>query len=285
MNYRHIILGGTGHIGTALANKLVNARESVMVIGHDPKKAADWTNKGAGFETADILDSGRLRELFSRGKRLFILNPPAPPSTDTVAEETKSMSAILDALEGNKLEKIVAASTYGAQPGNRIGDLGVLYQLEQGLAALQTSLAIIRSAYYMSNWAMVLATVKESGILPTLYPPCFKLPMVAPEDIGDFAAALMQNNETGLHFMEGPERYSPNDVAAAFSEALDKQVSVASAPEDGWLNTLQKTGFSAQAAEYMINMTKIILQDEYEVTDPHHGHTTLHNYIKKLVAA
>jgi hypothetical protein len=33
------------------------------------------------------------------------------------------------------LEKVVAESTGGAQPGDRIGDLNVLWELEKGLAS------------------------------------------------------------------------------------------------------------------------------------------------------
>jgi len=178
----------------------------------------------------------------------------------------------------------VAESTYGAQPGDRLGDLGVLFQLEQALALLPVPIAVIRGAYYMSNWLLSLDEVKKDGVLPTLYPADFKLPMVAPEDIGAFAAKLMLNAETGLHFIEGPERYSPNDVAAAFSEVLDKQVTVASITENGWLDTLKKQGFSGPAAEYMVNMTRITLEEKYEVTDPHRGATTLQDHIQKLVS-
>jgi hypothetical protein len=92
----------------------------------------------------------------------------------------------------------------------------------------------------------------------------------------------MLNDTTGLQFIEGPERYSPNDVAAAFSAALEKPVSVASRPENEWLETLQNTGFSKPAAEYMVNMTKITLQDNYEVIDPERGGTTLNDYICKI---
>lgn len=280
MKYKHLILGGTGHIGSELAELLIAQGEPVLIIGHDPEKAADWLKKGAAYEVADIMNTQRLHELFEQGECLFVLNPPAPISTDTVAEETKSVDAILTALNNTHLKKIVAASTYGAQSGDDIGDLGVLYHLEQGLAALhQTPVAVIRSAYYMSNWDTVAGIVQNEGILPTLYPADFKLPMVAPADISAFAAALMLNEVIGLHYIEGPERYSARDVAAVFSHALNKQVEVSSTPDDELQDSLIKAGFSKQAAQYMSNVTKIALHGDYKATDPHHGQTTLQDYI------
>ena len=48
----------------------------------------------------------------------------------------------------------------------------------------------------------------------------FKIPMAAPSDIGEFAAKLMMEpvTKTGLHYVEGPEPYSPAEVAEAFGE-------------------------------------------------------------------
>jgi hypothetical protein len=56
------------------------------------------------------------------------------------------------ALEGSGLEKVVAESTGGAQPRDRIGDLNVLWELEEGLSRQTIPAAINRAAYYMTNW-------------------------------------------------------------------------------------------------------------------------------------
>ncbi|TSJ34889.1 sugar nucleotide-binding protein, partial [Mucilaginibacter corticis] len=167
MKYKYIILGGTGHIGTALAKALEDRGERVLAAGHDE---------------VDVFDTRSLSGFFGQRERAFILNPPAPPDADTLEQETKSMLAIIAAVKNSSLEKIVAASTYGAQAGNHIGDLGVLYEMEQGLKAQQVPLAIIRSAYYMSNFDQSLNVVRETGNLPSLYPADFELPMVAPAD-------------------------------------------------------------------------------------------------------
>ena len=283
MKYQHVILGGSGHVGHSLANELINKGFSVLIIGHQPKQKKEWRKKGADYKAVDILDSVALRHLFELGERLFILNPPAPPATDTVMIESNQVKSIANALTDLQLEKIVAASTYGAKPGNNIGDLGVLYELERALALKNTPVAIIRSAYYMSNWMTVLESVKEKGILPTMYPADFELPMVSPEDIGLFTSKLMIDETIGLHFIEGPKLYSPNDVAAVFSTLLNKPVKVASIPEKDWLKSLKNVGFSEQAAEYMVNMTRSTLEDKFNVSNPEYGETTLNEYFTKFV--
>jgi len=281
----HIILGGTGHIGSALAEALIAKGEKVTIVSHDQNKREEWEQKGAEFAVVDIFDEQPLRQVFNRGERLFLLNPPAAPSTDTVAREKKSLAAILKALNGSKIKKVVAESTYGAQPGEDIGDLGVLYSMEQALGEMEVPVSIIRGAYYMSNWAASLDMVEKTGQLHTLYPAGFKLPMVAPKDIGQVAARLMLEpvDQTGLHYVEGPEEYSPGDVADAFAELLNKPVEVIQTPKSQWFASLQEAGFSEKAAQSMVAMTQITLEQHEKAEDPVRGQTTLKEFIAELL--
>lgn len=283
----YIILGGTGHVGSAVAKELLTSNKEVIIITHDENKVNDIEAMGAKAEVADITDSNRLNEIFKMGKRLFLLNPPAPPSTNTPNVERDSMQSIIAALEDSGLEKIVAESSYGAQPGKDLGDLGVLYEMEEVLKDIHIPTSIQRAAYYYSNWDSSLETAHKEGKLYSMYPPDFKLPMVAPEDLGKFAAKLLMEpvEETGLYYRTGPRDYSPNDVAAAFAEALGKPVEAVQVPEDKWESTLEGQGFSKKAANSMVNMTKVTLEQVQESApeNPERGSFTLERYIDELV--
>ena len=283
----YIILGGTGHVGSSVATALLKKDEKVTVITHDDKKVAEWEKRGAKTAVVDVLDTDKLREIFNTGTRLFLLNPPANPATDTVAEEQKTLSSILKALENSSIEKVVGESTYGAQSGEGVGDLGVLFDMEERLKEMNLSVTVIRAAYYMSNWNASLETAQKEGVVHTLYPVDFKLPMVAPKDIGEIAAKLLSEpiDESGLHYVEGPEMYSSADVADAFAGALGKPVKAVETPKDKWLPALQQVGFSEKAAKSMAAMTKVTLEEKYEKTQsPMRGETTLSQYIENLVS-
>jgi uncharacterized protein YbjT (DUF2867 family) len=284
----HIILGATGHIGSALAQLLLTQAQPVTLVLHTAKHEKEWQQRGARTVVADVHDTDTLRRIFQTGQRLFLLNPPAAPTTDTAAEERKSAASIVAALEGSGLKKIVAESTYGAQPGNQVGDLGVLYELEQALAAQPIPASIIRAAYYFSNWDSALATAQQDGNIMSLFPADFKLPMVAPADIARLAARLLTEplNHTGLHYIEGPARYSAADVAAAFADALHRPVTVEAVPRPQWPAALQQLGFSKPAAASMAAMTGITLDESYPQPEhPVRGITTLHQYISDLAQA
>lgn len=282
----YIILGATGHVGSAVAESLLQEGKKIIVITRSPDKAAAWEKRGVQAAIVDIRNSHAFNKVLQKGKRLFLLNPPAPPHTDTVEEELRSISSILQALEDSGIEKVVVESTYGAQPGRGIGDLGVLYEMEQGLQKLGIPATIIRAAYYMSNWDTSWESVVNEGKLYTFFPPTFKLPMVAPRDIGKVAARLLTEplSKTGIHYVEGPETYSATDVANAFSSALGKTIELVTIPQEQWVTTMQEAGFSQSAAASMAAMTNIVVTSNYELPQsPLRGDTTLQQYISGLV--
>lgn len=282
----YFILGANGHVGSVLARTLLGQQQPVTVMLHQPEHAAQWQQQGAQVAVADVHDVAALHQVFSPGGRLFLLNPPAAPATDTATEERRTLAAILAAIEDAGLARIVAESTYGAQPGERAGDLGVLYEMEQALAAQPVPASIIRAAYYMSNWDAALPAAKEQGQVPTLYPLDFQLPMVAPADIAQLAARLLTAStlQPGPQYMEGPSTYSPADVAQAFAAALRRPVIARETPRPQWLAALRTMGFSEPAADSFARMTALTLDGQGPRPEhPVRGTTTLWHYIEALV--
>lgn len=59
----HIILGATGHVGSAVANALLEGGEPVTIVTHNPQKAGDWQQRGAQVAVADVHDTAALRRI------------------------------------------------------------------------------------------------------------------------------------------------------------------------------------------------------------------------------
>lgn len=281
----YIIVGGTGHVGSAVAKTLLDEGEAVTVVTRNPEKADAWRQRGAEVAVADVHDVRSLREVFRNGKRAFLLNPNADVSSDTDREERETVRCLLAAIEGSGLEKVVAESTLGAQPGEGLGDLNVLYELEVGLRNQPIPASVIRAAYYYSNWDTMVGPVTKDGVLSTMLPADLTLPMVAPEDLGRVAARLLQEpvEQIGIHPVEGPERYSPNDVAAAFAAALGRAVRVDVIPRENWEDAYRSLGFSDAAAHSYARMTALTADGPEYPEDPIRGSIPLRTYIGKLV--
>jgi uncharacterized protein YbjT (DUF2867 family) len=273
-------------VGSAVAKALLSRGEAVTIVTRNTSKKSDWEQRGAKVAVADVHDADELRDVFRKGQRVFVLNPPGDPTGDSEAAEHATLKSILSALDGSDVEKVVAQSTYGAQPGPRIGDLGVLYEMEQALAARSIPLSVVRGAYYMSNWDASLESAEREGIVTSFFPADFALPMVAPHDLGQFAAMLMMEpvERTGLHHVEGPEPYSAADVAAAFSAELGRAVAVNVVPRLHWIQTFRAVGFSPSAAESYAGMTGVTLDRRYEPSSaPVRSETSLASYVRDLV--
>jgi len=283
----HIVMGATGHVGSAVAETLLALGEPVGIITHDPEHADSWRDTKAEIIEADVNDVPALRAAFQRGRRAFLLNPPADIKADTDVVERSTVANILAALFDSGLEKIVAESTGGAQPGDRIGDLNVLWEFEEGLRSQAIPAAINRAPYYFSNWDEQLDPIRETGKLQTMYPADLALPMAAPRDLGKAAAdrLLSPLTDAGIRYVEGPDRYSSNDVAQAFAGALGRPVEVVVTPREQWEAAYRKLGFSEPAANSYARMTAISLDGGFDYgTRAIRGVTTLEDYVRQLVA-
>ncbi|MCK1289008.1 NAD(P)H-binding protein [Bradyrhizobium sp. 44] len=283
----YVIMGGTGHVGSATADILLNRGKAVTIITRYSSRASGWRAKGAEIVEADVNDVSSLHAALGCGRRALLLNPPADPSTDTDAVEKSTIGNILAALAGSGLEKVVAVSTGGAQSGDRIGDLSTLWQLEEGLRQQSIPAAINRGAYYMSNWDSLLGAVRSTGKLPSMFPADLPVPMVAPRDLGRFAAdrLLSGTDDAGVRYVEGPKRYSSAEVARAFSKALGRPIDVEVAPRAEWYDAFLRLGFSEAAALSYTRMTEVSLDNGFDMpAEALRGTTTLELYINSLVA-
>jgi uncharacterized protein YbjT (DUF2867 family) len=280
-----IIVGGTGHAGSATAEALLAEGQPVTIVTRSAPKGEHWKKRGAEVAVTDVRDIDALRAVFQRGRRAFLLNPPAAPSSDTDAEERDTVRCLLAALDGSGLEKVVAQSTYGAQPGERCGDLTVLHGFEEGLRAQPIPAAIMRAAYMMSNWDEALNAADRSGALMSMLPADLTIPMVAPKDLGAVAARLLLEPAKGTetHYAEGPERYTPTDVAAACAKALGKAVKVDAIPRERWEETFRSLGFSEKAARSYACMTSATVAGPALPSSPIRGNIPLTEYILEAV--
>lgn len=278
----HIILGGTGHVGSATAMALLKRGKAVTIVTRHRDHGAALERAGATIAVADVHDVSALRAILRTGQRALLLNPPADFKIDTDLEERRTAAAIVSALDGSGLEKVVAASTYGAKAGERYGDLNTLFELEEGLRAQPIPFSINRAAYYYTNWDAQAQSVRERGVLQSFFPADFPLPMVSPEDLGDAAARRLTEpvSAGGIHYVEGPERYSPQDVANAYAAVLNRPVEVEVIPRSQWEAAYRALGFSEPAAYSYARMTAASLDDGFiAATQAERGKITLKQHV------
>ncbi|MBI0004515.1 NmrA family NAD(P)-binding protein [Bartonella sp. M0177] len=278
-----VVMGATGHIGSELTKNLLRSGRDVTVITRSKKRAENLVNLGARLAEIDIFDYHLLHEVLKQASGVYILNPPANPVYDVDVEERKTIAAITHALENTNLEKVIVQSTYGAQEGDHIGDLGSLYLLEKKVKEIYQEAMIVRAAFYMSNWDFALNDIVEKGCLTTIYPSHSIIPMVAPRDIADYLTGLVEYGKAGIHYVEGPQRYTVQDVASAFQTALGKPVKLVEVKREDIENYYLSLTFSKSSAMSFAAMAfKTISGDWPPLNKIERGKITLQQYIEKL---
>ncbi len=283
-DFDYVVLGAGGHVGSAVLENLDDGAR-VLAVVHNPEKGRSLSGKRVEPVVVDVADTAALGSVFRNARRAFLLNPPALPTTDTDAEELGTARSIASALQGSGLEKVVLASTYGAQPGDGIGDLSVLHEFEQLVEATGIPAAINRGPYYFTNLDMLVEQARRGGIR-TAFPAGMEIPMVAPSDLGRAAAARLTSglDDLGIRYVEGPRRYSFIDVGAAFSDALGNVVTVEEIPRGQIEASFRQAGFSPPAARSFTRMTEMSIDGGFQLpADPQRGVVTLEDYVRSLV--
>ncbi|WP_313195156.1 SDR family oxidoreductase [Shinella zoogloeoides] len=121
-----IVLGATGHIGSELVRTLDAAGKKVVAVVRNVGKADSIRTANVAPAVLDVENTARLHDLFRRGRRAFLLNPPADPGGNTDASATAMhVRGCRDCLlDGSRLPgetgRYPAQKMGGKPPGRRL---------------------------------------------------------------------------------------------------------------------------------------------------------------------
>lgn len=281
--FDYVVLAATGNIGRAVVSELQKAEVSVLQVVHSQKKADEVLASGGDARVVDIGDSAALRAVFALARRAFLLNPPADPKEDTDALEIRTAKSIAAAVNRSSLEKVLVVSTYGAQPGEKVGDLSVLFNFEHMIEATGVPAAINRGAYYFTNLDPLLEPARQ-GTIESAFPADLAIPMVSTRDLGKAAAARLTSSvdDAGVRYVEGPARHTFADVAAVFSDVLGHAVLLKTTPREDIKQSYERLGFSEPAADAFARMTKASIDGPELPVSPILGKVTLADHVRQL---
>jgi uncharacterized protein YbjT (DUF2867 family) len=231
----YAITGITGKVGGAVARALLDAGESVRAVVRDADKGAAWRNRGCEVALADITDAVALTRAFENTDGVFLMLPPLYDPEPGFPTVHAALAATRAATEAARPGRVVFLSTVGAQVAEP-NLLNALTIMEEGLRDVSVPIAFLRAAWFMENAAWDVDAARSGRIASYLQPLDHAIPMVATEDIGRVAAELLRESWHGVRIveLEGPRRYSANDIGAAFSRVLGHAVAMDTVPRDTW---------------------------------------------------
>jgi uncharacterized protein YbjT (DUF2867 family) len=210
-----LVLGATGNQGGAVARELLGRGWPVRALTRDPRSANAQTLAAAGaqvvqgnLDDAQALDDA-LRGVYGVYSVQTFMGP------DGIAGEERQGGAVAEAAERAKVEHFVYGSVGGAERNSGIPHFESKGRVEKHIAELGLPATVLRPALFISNFAFMRPVRAADGLVLSLaLKPETKLQMIAPEDIGLFAADAFDN----------PDRYLGRELEIASDELTGPQM-------------------------------------------------------------
>jgi NAD(P)H dehydrogenase (quinone) len=239
----YAVTGITGKVGAAAARSLLSADQLVRAVVRDRGKGAAWAGLGCDIAVADLADANALAKAFEGTEGVFAMLPPVFDPAPGFPEAREFIASMYTALAEAKPKKVVVLSTIGAdapQP-NLLNALGLM---EDAFKSLPVPVSFLRAAWFMENAALDIASARQGNIQSYLQPLDRPIAMIATDDVGRTAAALLQENWEGQRVieLEGAQRVSPNSLANAFAKALAQPVRAQAVARDRWESIFRAQG-------------------------------------------
>ena len=231
----YAITGISGKVGGIVARTLLAAGPPVRTVVRDVDKGRPWAEKGCEVAIASIADADGLTKAFSGVEGVFLMTPPDFDPEPGFPKTHEAIAAVKAAISAAQPAKVVFLSTVGAQ----VAEFSLLNNskiTEEGLRTVPVPVAFLRAAWFMENASWDVEAAKDGIVHSFLQPLNHPIPMVATADVGSTAADLLRESWRGLRIveLEGSRRYSANDVAAGFAEAVGHPVRMEPMPRDSW---------------------------------------------------
>ena len=282
------ITGVTGKVGGAVARSLLAQGHKVRAVVRDAEKGRSWSAQGYEIAIASVEDATGLTKAFHGVEGVFLMTPPNYDPEPGFPETHKAAAAIRQAIETSRPGKVVFLSTVGAH----VAEQNLLTNSKITEDLLRTSsipIALLRAAWFMENAAWDVEAARK-GVIPSFLQPLdHRIPMVAAADIARTATELLGETWTGVRTveLEGPRRYSANDIAAGLGAALERPVRAEAVPHDEW-----ETLFRSQGMKYPTPRIRMIdgfnegwIDFESGEANTRKGRTTLEAVLRSLVTS
>jgi len=283
----YAITGITGQVGGATARALLAAGQSVRAIVRSAEKGRAWAALGCEVFIAEASDVPALAKAFTGVRGVFFMTPPNFDPEPGFPGVRQVVEAAMAAVEAARPGRLVYLSTVGAQ-ATEPNLLSNATMAEASLRRLAIPTVFLRAAWFMENATWDVAAAKTGTVPSFLQPLDHPIPMVATSDIGQTAADLLRDSWTGNRIveLEGPVRYSANDIAVGFADALGHPVRMQPVPRETW-----EPLFRSQGAQYPMPRIRMLdgfnegwIDFEGGAAEHRTGPTSLDTVLRDLVA-
>jgi len=230
-----LVTGATGNTGSGLVLTLLNAGVDVRAFVRDEAKAQSLKDAGVEIVVGDLDNVDDIVPAVDGVDKVYLLTWNGPTQAQQVLN-------VLEAIKKAGVSPhIVRHSMWGSEK-SRIVTQG--NQAEKAIKASGLPWTFVSPTFFMQNLMMGIQTIQSDGNFYWDLADA-KLAMIDIRDIVDSAAAVLagSGHEGKEYILTGPEAISLHDVADAFSEAFNKDVTYIAVPSETSLDAMLNVGF------------------------------------------
>jgi uncharacterized protein YbjT (DUF2867 family) len=264
-----LVCGAAGNTGRAVVESLLQqSRGSVEVRAavRSLDKGRDLEKKGAVLVQMDFADGESVRKALQGVDRLWVA-PPNPSKSSKPYERAALAVNVMDEAKAAGVSFILLGSALYSDE-----ELVLFHRefrlAERHLVPLGVSYCVLRMSMFMENIVLFKAPLR-SGTLPQPLGQGRFSP-VSVGDIGRMAASILQHYERHSHSyyaITGPQALSGDDMSAALSRVLGRDIRYIAANDDDAFKLLQDSGMPEWQIKGLIELYKLF-RDNVVKPDP-----------------
>jgi len=280
----YVITGATGHVGSVIANKLLDLKKRVRVIGRDGDRLKTFTNRGAEAAVGSLEDAGFTRKALEGANVVLAMIPSNFTVKGFRAYQNRVSDALVSAIKDNKVDYVVTVSGVGANFPEGTGPTNGLYDLEQKLNKLgMANVLHLRCAGFMENNLLSIGMIKSMNANGAALRPDLAIPMIATQDIGEVAARRLANLDfkgndfkgNGVLELLGPRDLTMNELTTVLGRAIGKpELKYIQFPYEDFKKGMVDMGASEELAGLYIEMFRGFNEGKIKPTQPRSPQTT-----------
>lgn len=228
---RHLVLGGTGTVGSLVVRGLLDRGEAVRVLTRSAEHARALP-KGAEAVLGDLTDPGTYEKIFAGFDNLFLLTANGP------SDLMEGLAAVNEA-KRTKAKRVVYLSIHDVEKCAEAPHFASKIAIERALKESGLPHTILRPNNFYQNDYWSKDAILQYGVYPQPIGD-IGLSRVDARDIGEAAVrALMESGHFGKTYaLVGPDAVTGADCAAEFAKALGRPVAYGGNDLAAWAKSM-----------------------------------------------
>lgn len=274
-----------GHVGHEVVDRLLAARQDVVLISRHPRKVETFVSRGARLIEGSMDDKAVLDRAFQGADGLFWLTPVAFDRPDYVRWVHETAEKASELAQRHDIRRALIISTVGAQMDSKSGLLECLWTAEQKFKKVVPNVTVLRPGSFMENFLNHVGTIAQMSSIFGRYPTSKKIPMVASRDVAEAAAReLLRRNWNGFRIIElhGPEHLSQIQAAEIIGDVLGRTVQYIEVPEAQARQGMVGAGMPVFFVDLMLEMFAELNAGRMEPEQPRSADTTTRTTLRQF---